>query len=315
MKEINPLFITRLQEIFPQNYETILKSLWEDRLGSFRINTLKSSKEEVLKEFWTKNIPVEEFFSMENIFTFDKKFEYTIKGTKSFYEGKIYLQSIASMIPVFALEPKKWEKILDVCAAPWSKTTQIAMLQENNGKITALEKNQIRYDKLNYNITLQNALNIETQKTDALKFFINNSELFDKILLDVPCSAEWRIHLQKEKTFAFWSEKNILEKAQLQKDLLHWAWKNLKKNGILVYSTCTLAPEENEHLISQFLHNHSDAEILPISINMENTNFWWKNIENFHGSNFENLKNFGVRILPTKMTDGFFIAKLQKKSN
>ena len=140
-----------------------------------------------------------------------------------------------------------------------------------------------------------------------------NSEKFDKILLDVPCSAEGRIHLENEKSFAFWSEKNILEKSALQKELLEDSWKHLSSGEIIMYSTCTLAPEENEKIISDFLSSHLDANILPISLDLENTDFWMKNILEFRGENYENLKNFGVRILPTEYTDGFFLAKLQKK--
>ena len=86
---------------------------------------------------------------------FDRSYEYAIKGTRAFYDGKIYLQSIASMIPVLALEPRSGETILDVCAAPGSKTTQIAMMMGNTGKVVALEQNQIRYDKLIHNCRLQ----------------------------------------------------------------------------------------------------------------------------------------------------------------
>jgi 16S rRNA C967 or C1407 C5-methylase (RsmB/RsmF family) len=86
---------------------------------------------------------------------FDREHEYAIKGSTSFYEGKIYLQSIASMLPVFVLEPESDEIILDVCAAPGSKTTQIAMMMENTGKIFAIEQNQIRFDKLMHNCKLQ----------------------------------------------------------------------------------------------------------------------------------------------------------------
>ena len=92
---------------------------------------------------------------------FDRAQEYAIKGTRAFYDGKIYLQSIASMIPVIALEPKSGETILDLCAAPGSKTTQLAMMLHNTGKIVAIEQNQIRYDKLMHNCTLQGATNIE----------------------------------------------------------------------------------------------------------------------------------------------------------
>lgn len=92
---------------------------------------------------------------------FDRAHEYAIKGTRAFYDGKIYLQSIASMLPVLVLEPQSGETILDICAAPGSKTTQMAMMMRNTGKIVAIEQNQIRYDKLMHNCTLQGATIVE----------------------------------------------------------------------------------------------------------------------------------------------------------
>lgn len=86
---------------------------------------------------------------------FDREHEYAIKGTSAFYEGKIYLQSIASQLPALVLDPQPGESILDVCAAPGSKTTQLAMMMSNRGSIYAIEQNQIRYDKLMHNCLLQ----------------------------------------------------------------------------------------------------------------------------------------------------------------
>jgi len=95
------------------------------------------------------------------VYLFDREHEYAIKGTRAFYDGKIYLQSLASMIPVLALDPRSNETILDVCAAPGSKTTQIASAMHNTGKIVAIEQNQIRFDKLMHNCRLQGVMNIE----------------------------------------------------------------------------------------------------------------------------------------------------------
>lgn len=153
-----------------------------------------------------------------------------------------------------------------MCAAPGSKTTQIAMVQKNIGKIFAIEKNQIRADKLAYNCRLQNAESVEIIKTDARKFLDNSTEIFDKILLDAPCSAEGRIDVNNEKNFGFWSEKNIAEKAELQMDLLEKSWKNLKTDGEIIYSTCTIAPEENEMIIKNFLAKNPDAQLRNIEI-------------------------------------------------
>lgn len=313
MKPLPSAFLSRLQEIYPEYYNNILEAFATERVWSFRVNTLKSSLDEVKKEFNENGILFEQFHNFENIFTFDRKFEYAIKGSKAFYDGKIYLQSIASMIPVLILAPKSHEKILDVCAAPGSKTTQIAMIQENNWQVVALEKNQIRADKLAYNCRLQNAQNIEIIKTDALKYLDSTEEFFDKILLDVPCSAEGRIDSRNEKSFWFWSEENIRAKSQLQTELLQKSWKKLKKWWTLVYSTCTLAPEENEEVIAKFCNNNTDAKIQWIEMSSQSGYFIKNNISNFRNRDFSVLEGKWIRIPPTKWTEWFFLVKIAKK--
>lgn len=144
----------RIQKIFPDQFESIFEAFSSERFGSFRLNTLKDTSD-VWHEFSLKNIIVTPFMHWDGVYIFDRQYEYVIKGTDAFYSGKIYLQSLASMIPVIALDPKQNESILDVCAAPGSKTTQIAMMQGDTGQITALEKNPIRADKLAYNCRLQ----------------------------------------------------------------------------------------------------------------------------------------------------------------
>jgi len=90
--------------------------------------------------------------------------------------------------------------------------------------------------------------------------------MYDKILLDAPCSAEGRILLENEKSYGFWSLENIERKAELQYSLLTNVWKHLRKGGMLIYSTCTLAPEENEALIMRFTSDYSDAVIQDIEL-------------------------------------------------
>lgn len=127
--------------------------------------------------------------------------------------------------------------------------------------------------------------------------------MFDKILLDAPCSAEGRISLQNEKSFGFWSEENILKKSQLQTELLQKFWENLRNGGELVYSTCTLAPEENEMIIVNFLEKNVDAQILPISLSCKNEAWCKSNIANFSNNDFSSLNGFGIRILTSEYTE------------
>lgn len=211
-----------LQTIFSsEQIEIIQRGFSTQRRGSFRINTLKSSESEVFQILRSLNISVEkapDFLPLA--FTFDRDDEYALKGSVLFREGKIYLQSLASMLPVNALDIRAGQRVLDVCAAPGSKTTQIASLQKNVGSIVALEKQKIRYDVLAHNIRLQGATNIESIYTDALKWLRSTSTSFDRILLDVPCSGEGRIHFDRPNTFERWNPEYVNYLAGIQSELL-----------------------------------------------------------------------------------------------
>ncbi|MDD2917342.1 MAG: RsmB/NOP family class I SAM-dependent RNA methyltransferase, partial [Candidatus Gracilibacteria bacterium] len=221
-----------------------IKGYSEDRVCSFRINTLKSSEEEVRLFLNSQRIVFEKVPYLPFAYTLDQKDEFALKGSPLFYEGKIYVQGLTSQMPGVILEPKEGMRVLGVTAAPGSKTTQIAALMNNTGTIVACEKHQIRHDKLAHNIRLQGATNIETYKMDALKLMSElPEESFDAILLDAPCGAEGRFKLGDERAHAFWTLGNIRDKAIIQKDLLGASIPLLKKGGVLVYSTCTLAPE------------------------------------------------------------------------
>lgn len=307
------LLTSRLETLLGPDYSSVLDAYKHQRMGSFRINSLKSTATEVLDEFSKKWITVEPYEALPGVYLFAREHDFAIKGTDAFYQGKIYLQSLASILPVLALDPQKWEHILDVCAAPGSKTTQIAMLMRNEGKIIALEQNQIRYDKLMYNAKLQWATNIEGKKMDARKFFETEEVQIDRILLDAPCSAEGRINLENEKSYGFWTLENIKKKAELQYELLSLSVKSLKNGWTLVYSTCTLAPEENEGVISRLLWEYRDLSLKPIEIGLSGKSWWKQGIMRFGSHTFDEAVSETVRILPSEETEGFYMAKIVKR--
>ncbi|MDD2693823.1 MAG: RsmB/NOP family class I SAM-dependent RNA methyltransferase [Candidatus Gracilibacteria bacterium] len=345
MSKIPQLLQDRLQKILGKDFDAVMSAYSHERMGSFRINFLKGDGADVFVEFAEKGIVTKPFDNVTGAYLFDREHEYVIKGTRAFYDGKIYLQSLASMIPVLALDPRSNETILDVCAAPGSKTTQLASMMHNTGKIVAIEQNQIRFDKLIHNCRLQGATNIEGVKLDAKKYFEGDFEvtgteihkkgkyakyiepkyseltdaverkipLFDRILIDAPCSAEGRIHLENEKTYGFWSLANIEQKAELQYELLSAAVDALKSGGTIVYSTCTLAPEENEGVVARVLAENKDLRIQDITLGLAG-NAWWKlGLTSWKGVEYSEDMKKAIRILPSGETEGFFIVKIGKR--
>lgn len=314
LKQLPKVLTVRIHELYGERSADILHAFSGSRIGSFRINTLRnldntSFYEDIAREFKEKGIPISPFPDRDTVYTFSREHEYAVKGTRAFYEGKIYLQSITSMLPALILDPKPWEYILDVCAAPGSKTTLLSTLMKNTWLITAIEKNQIRMDKLRYNIHLQGAKNIHCVKQDAHEYCFHTKEYFDRILLDAPCSAEGRISLIDPRTYGFWSLRNIEEKARLQYTLLEASLKVLKPWGTLIYSTCTLAPEENEAVITDALNQFP-------SLKLDRIEHEWKCIptipwiKEFWGIHFHREISRTLRILPSISTEWFFIAKM-----
>ena len=222
------------------------------------------------------------------------------------------MQSLSSMIPALALTPKSGMQILDVCAAPGSKITQIAALTKNSAEIVALEQSPVRYEKLLHNLALQGATSVEAIRSEALKYLRETETEFDAILLDVPCSAEGRIRLSNEKTYGFWSLENTHRKAVLQTELLTAALGRLKVGGRLVYSTCTLAPEENEGVIEQVAQSG-------ISFTLESLQLppcYTRSIRPGKSpTNQTSDLDFtrSIRVLPSEMTEGFFVGVILKR--
>lgn len=158
-------------------------------------------------------------------------------------------------------------------AAPGSKTTQIASILSGNCTIIALEKFGIRLEKLVHTIKLQGAEKcVEVMKIDATDLvshfskdsFGNKGEkMFDRILLDAPCSSDGRINLADEKTHRWYSGEKSQTKSQLQYEMLEQARKMLALGGRIVYSTCSVSRRENEDVIQKFLKTHPDYHLIP----------------------------------------------------
>lgn len=304
------LFLDRLRNIFPpKRYHQLVNTFAFKKPVSFRINTSKitvSQAKEELAKYRVKLFPIswyqEAFITNQPIQKLQKL---------SLYEnGLIYLQRLSSMVPPLILKPKKQHTVLDMAAAPGSKTLQMSNLMQNQGLIIACDKNEIRVDKLLYNIEKQAARNITVRMMDATNIWKEYPEYFDRILLDAPCSSEGRFYVNDSKTFSHWSENFIDRMSYLQKKLLASALVSLKVGGELVYSTCTFAPEENEEVIDWAIQMVGDKIVIE-DPKVKLSNFG-PIILKWQGKTFAKKVTKAVRILPTREIEGFFICKIRK---
>jgi 16S rRNA C967 or C1407 C5-methylase (RsmB/RsmF family) len=325
MKKLSNEFKDRLNKIYSKEDLKIVEKWFktEKRKPSFRINRIKGEENDIIKEIEKKWLKISKVEYLVDWYVLEEWKERDLWDLDIFKLGKIYMQQITSQIPVQFLDLKEWNKVLDVTAAPGSKTTQIASILNNSWKIIAVDNNQIRVDKLTYNLKRQWIKNVKIIKADARNIQIELSQIeekngyskdgifekFDNILFDAPCSAEGRINLNIEKTYAFWKPEIISRNYKLQKQILQKIIPLLKKGWTLVYSTCTLAPEENEAVTHFILSNYPELEIQEIKLDNKFTRPWikifWKQV-------FRNDVVKSMRILPSEESEGFYIAKFKK---
>ena len=198
---------------------------------------------------------------------------------------------------------------MDLTAAPGSKTSQIAALMGQQGELVANDNNKIRFFKLKHNMEVL-GVNAKLRMEHGGTLCREYPQYFDRVLLDAPCSAEARFVFGKPESTGYWKEQKIKEMAYKQWGLLLAAWGALKPGGILVYSTCTFAPEENELQMTKFLERVGDGEVLDIKI----LDIKWLPCVKLWKEkkvNSEVVKK-AMRIMPTKEIEGFFVAKIRK---
>lgn len=289
----------------PIKVDQILLGMTPERNTTLRVNTLKYDIQSLMKYFKEKNIKFERVPWYKEALIIKNSNEKQIQKLDIYEKGYIYIQSLSSMIPPLVLNPNQEEKILDLTAAPGSKTTEIATLMNNKGYILANELDKIRCERLRYNIEKQGAEIIEVINERGEKIGDKYPETFDKILLDTPCSGEGRFIVNSVATYRDWSSKKVKELSKLQKKLFASAYKALKPNGTMVYSTCTLNQEENEFILDWALKNF-DVKLMDIELEIKDAQFGFN-------EDLDKSINKAIRILPSKETEGFFVAKIKKE--
>ncbi|MBS3072753.1 RsmB/NOP family class I SAM-dependent RNA methyltransferase [Candidatus Pacearchaeota archaeon] len=313
IEKANPVFLSRIKDQLKdeKDYEEFCKISAIPPVNSIRCNTIKISPSE-LKKRLEKRWEIKQPFKKhpEIMIVESKLLPGELGKAIEHILGYYYIQEISSMMPVLVLNPKEDESILDLAAAPGSKTTQIASVMNNKGILIANEVSLGRIGILSTNLqrcAVTNSLVIRQTGESLCKKLVNLNIQFDKILADVPCSGEGTIR-SSPRTVQMFSENLIKNLSNTQKYLAINAIKALKVNGTLVYSTCTHAPEENEAIISYLLENYP-VEIQEINLPLKTR----PGITKWKEKNYHKDVNKCIRIYPQdNNTEGFFIACLKK---
>lgn len=312
-EQLPPQFVERVARIVPAELkERILESFCHKRPTTLRVNTLKSDKERVASVLDLLGLSHHSPSWYSDAFILEGDPFQTlglIMDTEMYKNGEIYVQNLSSMIPPLVLDPQPGSRILDIAAAPGSKTTQMAMMMQDSGEIVANDLSPIRIFKLKANLAGQGVTHTTTNRMPGQFLWKRFPQYFDKSLVDAPCSLEGTIYTERPKSYGMWSVHKIKELSQRQRYLLRSAISATKVGGEIVYSTCTLAPEENEGVIDWILAKEN-VELVPISI---------PGLVSYPGvTQWGNAKPYDprvtncMRIYPTELMEGFFVAKLRK---
>ena len=309
-----PAFTARLKKIIPpKKFNEVIKSFSQRKPTTFRVNTLKISADELQEKLENKGFIVSRLNWYREAFVF-RDSQKKLTETDLYKEGYLYLQGLSSMIPPLLLNPEKNDKILDITAAPGSKTTQMAAMMGNSGEIVANDLSQIRLLRLQANLKIQGVTSVSVKHADARSFWREYQESFDKSLADVPCSLEGTFYLHEPKSLGNWSLRKIEELSNRSRWILRSAISSTRAGGRIVYSTCTLAPEENEEVIDWILTKEKgkieveDARI-PGLVTSPALTSW-------EGKEYDRQVSKTFRILPSELMEGFYVAVLKKiKSN
>lgn len=306
--EFKPAFIEHYSKL--TDWETYKKYSLSFLRRSIRVNTLKISVEKIqerLSKDWILT-PVpwcKEGFWMEHRGEGKEK-RRDIGNLIEHALGFIYVQEAASMIPPVVLDPQPGEVILDMCSAPGSKATQIAQYMENKGLLIANDFTYQRLQALGLNVQRNGITNIVI--TQMYGHWFKDFQ-FDRILLDAPCSGTGTIR-KSLKTILMWNRSGIKQLAGQQRQLIETAFNNLKPGGVMVYSTCSNEPDEDEAVVSFLLEKYPDAQCEEINLPIKHG----PAILEFEGKKYNSGVAHCLRLWPQDNdTEGFFIAKIRKK--
>jgi len=274
---------------------------------SIRVNTLRAAQETVLKRMKRKGITLERIPWLDTGYYGDFANTSTPGAFLEHMLGFYYVQGVPSMTTVNVLGPKPDETVLDLAAAPGGKTTHIAQEMQNTGMVIAIEQDRERLTSLESNILRCGVTNALVLRGDARKIQALNIEP-DRILLDAPCSGEGLIPLDStRKTSKTMADVHYC--ATREDEMLDVAISVLASGGTIVYSTCSIAPEENEYIVDSILKRHHEVKIAPIPLEFGSPGY----TEPF-GVQLDESLRLARRFLPHKDgTEGFFICKMIKE--
>ena len=310
-----PLALERFSKLWStEDYATTLRSFGLEKPITFRTNLIKSTQEQVLAEIKSSGME-------SNPIPWCPLGHHLTVGTIRLLQslptsdiGGLYIQAASSMLAAHVLQVQDGMRVLDMCAAPGSKTSQLAVAMGNQGMLVANDRSRKRLYRLREVLKIQGATNVEVLCGPGERLGQSHANCFDRVLVDAPCSGESRFRIDKPARISQWSMHEIQKLSKLQEQLLVAALRCVVVGGLVVYSTCTFAPEENEFVLDKVLRRSTiNAKVVPIPESLippcsrQPITLW-------EGMEVSQDVSSSMRIIPDGTTTGFFIACLQRLS-
>ena len=302
----NPELMEYLMKLFnPHECHSFLEAMDSPRPLTIRLNTLKTRRQELVQNLTSRGVNVE---SLDESFKVGLKINASkvpIGATPEYLAGHYMLQSASSWLPVMALAPQKGDYVLDMTAAPGGKTSHIAQIMANEGVIVANDLKKERTKALFYNLQRLGVRNCIVTNYDGRKF-PSTLKNFDRVLLDAPCTGLGVIS-RDASIKSNRSMRDIYRAGHLQRELLRSAVDHCKVGGYIVYSTCSIAVEENEAVVDYVVKNRH-VKIVDTGINIDSRIY-----TKFGENRFNDRIKYCIRVFPHMHNlDGFFVCKLKK---
>jgi len=298
----------------------------EKRPVSFRVNTLKGTVQDIENGLDSASITYTKLDFPNDSYLLDKKFtESDIWKRRIYKDGLLYMQWLSSQIPALLFtsdltqfspqgEMKQQLKILDACAAPGGKTSQLSALYPD-AKITAFDPFKVRFEKMQHNLKklwCDNVIVINDEIRNISQY-VESQDYFDMILVDAPCSSEWSLSLHNAKFLEDWDTSHIKKNYKRQKHIIDDVIPYLKDGWELIYTTCTIAPEENEWVVHYILCNYEEMQLQNIDISKNKYIKYISALRSFEKYIYKSeISEKCIRVIPSEYSEWFFISKLKK---
>ncbi len=305
-------FVERFRAVYPDIADELLATFEIRKPVSFRVNPLKTEAGDAVEKLKAAGFTPSAVPWYPYAFTVPAQQRDALTRSPLFEKGEIYIQSLSSMLAPLALDPQPGETVLDLTAAPGGKSLMMAAQMENEGWLSVVEPGKDRFFRLKANLERGGVTIAHHYMTDGRSVGAKCPAMFDRVMLDAPCSTEAKFKAWDAKTTAYWSERKIKEMAKLQQRLMESAVRSLKPGGLLLYATCSFAPEENEAIVDKALKKHPELRVERIDLPIENTR---PGLLKWGKKRYDPEVAKSLRILPTKEMDGFFLCKLRKLSS